>query len=160
MFASEALLAAYTQYFCTNFFFADYLRILEFSKIEFLATGHAQVRRSCMIYALVMCTKYHKIPISGPYRPYQKHKGNIAKKKLRKTQNFFFEKNSQKPVTYQKMSKNGQIEPFLAHKRQVVKFLLPLKMNSTVTHFLSFTLFFLHQINSFLEFYTFFFTPN
>ena len=89
-----------------------------------------------MIYALVMCTKYHKIPISGPYRPYQKHKGSIAKKKFRKTQNFFFRKNNQKPFTYQKMSKKQQIEPFLAQQVQVAFFSLPLDLAETVVNIL------------------------
>ena len=70
-----------------------------------------------MIYAQSMCTKYHKIPISGPYRPYQKHKGKYRKKKIRKTQRFLFGKNNQKPLTYQKMSKKRQIETFLAQQK-------------------------------------------
>ena len=58
-----------------------------------------------MVYAQLMCTKDHKIPISGPYRPYQKHKGKYRKKKFRKTQIFFFSK--QQPETYH-ISKNEQ----------------------------------------------------
>ena len=122
MFASEALLAAYTQYFCV-IFFVGYLRLFEFSKIGFLATGHAQVRRSCMVYAQLMCTKYHKIPISGPYRPYKKHKGKYRKNKFRKTQNCFFRKNNQTPITYQKMGRKQQIQPFLAQQRRYIMIL-------------------------------------
>ena len=86
-----------------------------------------------MIYALVMCTKYHKIPISGPYRPYQKHKGNIAKTKIPKNSKFFFRKNNQKPFTYQKMSEKRQIEPVLAQQVQVAFFSLPLDLDETVS---------------------------
>ena len=52
----------------------------------------AQQRRYSMILAWSMCTKYHKIPISVPYRPYQKHKGDIAKKNSEKPKKTFFEK--------------------------------------------------------------------
>ena len=86
---SEALLAAYTPYFCMNFFLLAISVFWSFKKMRFYAPHmHGQSSRVPFAHAI-----QPKKSISTPYRPTQNHKEKQRFEKLLETRNKFFSKN-------------------------------------------------------------------
>ena len=98
---SEALLAAYTPYFCMNFFLLAISVFWSFKKMRFYVP-HMHIQSSRTPFRHVM---WSKKSISTPYRPTQNHKEKQRFEKLLETRNKFF---SKKQLETKYISKNEQ----------------------------------------------------